>query len=90
MKFCPKCDNVLLIRRKKDSKGKVKVLRCDSCGYEEPFGSSDEDKSSYTIKEKIQKTGKEKTMIVLGTMHKGSTVSEEMREAQEEYFNPDE
>ncbi|MHA1998747.1 MAG: hypothetical protein ACTSU9_11545 [Promethearchaeota archaeon] len=92
-KFCPKCDNVLLVKKKKDkSKNggeKKKMLFCSSCGYEMPF-DSEKDKAAYTLKERLAKSSRDKTLIVLGAVDDGTSITEEIREANEEYFNPDE
>ena len=79
---------MLLTRKKKvkNSKETKKVLYCASCGYEAPFG--EEDKEKYTISMQIDHA-KDKTMVLL-VKTGNDKISEEEREAHEEFFNPDE
>ncbi|MBD3186346.1 hypothetical protein GF325_05915 [Candidatus Bathyarchaeota archaeon] len=86
MLYCPKCDNILIIKRKgkaKDKKARKKVLFCPSCGYEAPF--EEKDKKAFVLAEKLEKTGKEKTAILLnGAVN--DKLTEEEREAYEWLF----
>nr|MDO8119681.1 hypothetical protein [Candidatus Sigynarchaeota archaeon] len=96
MQFCPKCDNVLLIKKKKGkpvSSGKKKskkdesdvskILYCSSCGFEAPF--DEEHKELYTLSVKLDHSQKDKT-LVLGAGDEALKVSEEEREANEDFF----
>lgn len=94
MQFCPECENVLLVKKKKvkvAAKGKKKTpteelqkfLYCASCGYEAPF--EEENKRSYLLSVKIEHSEKDKTMV-LEEPTQGLKISEEDREAQEDYF----
>lgn len=90
MKFCPVCDNILFIKRKgksKDKKNKKKYLVCNSCGYEAPF-EEDKDKALYTLSQKIDHDGKDKTAILM-TKAGGPKLTEEEREAYEWLFEDD-
>ncbi|MHA1681276.1 MAG: hypothetical protein ACTSUE_09720 [Promethearchaeota archaeon] len=87
MKFCPECDNVLLIKRKgkaKNKKDRKKIVFCSSCGYEAPF-DEEKDKREFVLAEKLEKTGKEKTTILLKTAD-SDKFTEEEREAYEWLF----
>jgi DNA-directed RNA polymerase subunit M/transcription elongation factor TFIIS len=57
VQFCPKCDNVLLVKRK----GKGKVLQCPSCGHEMPF--KEEHKKLYTMAKVIEHGAKDLTHV---------------------------
>ncbi|MHA1791783.1 MAG: hypothetical protein ACTSVI_04000 [Promethearchaeota archaeon] len=91
MKFCPKCDNILLVKKittkKKGKEKQEKYLYCSSCGYSEAF-DKDKDSESYTIKEKIERSGKDKTVILLTSVDNGK-ITEDEREALEDFFKPD-
>ena len=82
MQFCPKCENMMIIK-----KGKVKTMKCSSCGYSRPFDSNT-DKHEYTMKNKIERSSKDLTMVVGHTASR--VVTEEDREANEWMFNNDE
>ena len=92
MKFCPVCDNILLVKRKK-TKGKKntekqeKVLYCPSCGYEEKIKSK-KDLEDYTLRQKIDRSAKDKTVILMTSVD-SNKITEEEREANEDFFNPD-
>ncbi|MHA1849566.1 MAG: hypothetical protein ACTSYS_00790 [Promethearchaeota archaeon] len=87
MKFCPECDNIMLVKRKGKSKNKneqKKILYCPSCGYEAPF-EEEKDKSAFVLTQKIEKTGKERT-TVLFKKAEGGKLTDEEREAYEWMF----
>ncbi|MHA1372626.1 MAG: hypothetical protein ACTSWN_15435 [Promethearchaeota archaeon] len=87
MKFCPVCDNFMLIKKVtngKKSKETKRIFYCPSCNYEEPFDEKDRD--IYKIKEKIQHDGKDKTVVTVAAVVNGATVTEEDREANEDLF----
>lgn len=86
LKFCPKCDNFLMVKRKgksKDKKKNPKYLTCGSCGHEEPF-EEEKDKDLYTLSEQIDHSN-DKTAILLTTVGKGK-LTEEERDANEWLF----
>ena len=92
MKFCPECENVMLIKAKTAEKSrakgknakpsKIKFLFCPSCGHEEPFDESDKEK--YALVHMIAHDGKDKTVILRDTIDK-PVVTEEDREASEDF-----
>jgi DNA-directed RNA polymerase subunit M/transcription elongation factor TFIIS len=95
MEFCPKCENVLLIKKKKvkvaSSKKKKaeeeqiqKFLYCPGCGYEQEF-EVDAHKETYTLSVKLDHSQKDKTLVLEGPK-KEITITDEEREANEDLF----
>ena len=95
MQFCPKCDNVLLIKKKKvkvtSSKKKKseeeqiqKFLFCPGCGHEQAF-EEDAHKDTYTLSVKLDHSQKDKTLVIEGPK-KEITITDEEREANEDLF----
>nr|MDO8115084.1 hypothetical protein [Candidatus Sigynarchaeota archaeon] len=94
MEFCPKCENVLLVKKKKTkvtSKKKKseeeqmqKFLYCPSCGYEAPF-EEETHKERYTLSVRLGHTEKDKT-LVLDEPKKDIKITDEEREANEDLF----
>ncbi len=95
MLFCPKCENVLLIKKKKvkvtSSKKKKseeeqvqKILYCPGCGYEREF-EAETHKDRYTLSTKLDHSEKDKTLVLEGPK-KEITITDEEREANEDMF----
>jgi DNA-directed RNA polymerase subunit M/transcription elongation factor TFIIS len=89
MKFCPKCENVLVIKRiKKGKEAGQKQMECAACGYSEPFDENA--RESYTIRAPIKKTGKEKTLVIASAkVEEPGMTTEEFRESNEWQFGKD-
>jgi DNA-directed RNA polymerase subunit M/transcription elongation factor TFIIS len=95
MQFCPKCDNVLLIKKKNvkvtSSKKKKseedqiqKFLFCPGCGFEQAF-EEETHKETYTLSVKLDHSQKDKTLVLEGPK-KEITITDEEREANEDLF----
>ena len=95
MEFCPTCDNVLLVRKKKikvtsskkkksDEEVSQKFLYCPSCGYEVEF-KDDVHKDRYTLSVKLDHSHKDKTRI-LEAPREDIKITDEEREANEDLF----
>lgn len=82
MRFCPECDNFLYSRKVKGEK----MLVCESCGHEEPF--DEQDKEVYTVKQKLDH--KKDQTIVLTNSGKTVAVTEDDRDAHEDFFQASE
>lgn len=76
MQFCPKCENLMLVKSKK----KVKVLLCTSCGFEMPF--SDEHKDHFLLVHPIEHGAKDKTHVA--EVEAGPTVTDDDRELMDD------
>ncbi len=78
MQFCPKCENLMLVKDKK----KGKILQCTSCGYETPFDNN-KHKELYTIVQTIKHGSKDKTHIIKKA-NRGPSVTEDDRELMDD------
>jgi len=73
MKFCPKCDNILIPKNKK--------LFCKACNEEFELN-----KEEYKIVKKIKHDEKEAAPVILREGLKDSRISAQDRKAYEEFF----
>ncbi|MHA1792909.1 MAG: hypothetical protein ACTSVI_09720 [Promethearchaeota archaeon] len=82
MNFCPKCDNIMLVKRKKSRK----VLYCPSCGYEDD--SLEVNKDEYIIRHVVMHSDRDKTIVLMQSIS-NDKISEDERDANEDFFKPD-
>lgn len=83
--FCPKCDSVLLPKKSKN------VLICRVCNQEFPLESKDKSKlSQYKVNKakKLRDKSQFKTAVVEDS-NKKNAISQEDREAYEDFFEVD-
>ncbi|MHA1195702.1 MAG: hypothetical protein ACTSRH_06925 [Promethearchaeota archaeon] len=76
MRFCPKCNNILIPRNKK--------LYCKACDEEFDFENKSED---YKIVKTIKHDEKESAPIIIKEVVKTDRISDRERKAFEEYFD---
>ena len=81
MIFCERCDNVLMIRRKKGRGGdsKKKVLECTGCGHEVSFNEN-EHKQQFILAGTVERSSRDKTMVLNSPLQQ-VLVTEEDRES---------
>jgi DNA-directed RNA polymerase subunit M/transcription elongation factor TFIIS len=84
MMFCPKCDNLLRVKKDKKNGGK-KTISCTSCDFSDDF-KDDRDRSSFIISEKMYRSSKDKTIVMTKTV-KDDGITEDEREANEWLFD---
>ena len=76
MRFCEKCDNILIPRKKK--------LYCKAC--DEEYAIQSEDAEEYVIVKRIKHEDAEAQPIIIKNGMKSSKISAQDRKAYEEYF----
>ena len=78
MEFCPKCENLMLVKIKKKN---TKVLECTSCGFEMPF-SDEKHKENFVLVHSIKHGAKDKTHVT--EVDASPTVTDDDRELMDD------
>ncbi|MHA1791599.1 MAG: hypothetical protein ACTSVI_03075 [Promethearchaeota archaeon] len=90
MKYCPRCDNLMFVRKIKNKNSKTKFSRklvCNACGYMEDLenGNIAEMKKLYTIKKKLNHGIQDRTPVIRRFSFQRAVTVED-REANEWMF----